>query len=256
MNYAIGWRLVSIPNEAPLNRTRYKQNVHRRSFLACAGGSALAALSRGSAELTRSQHPVRVVVDVERKLGMIPRDFIGLGYEISSVPIPDLLSAKNRTYVQLVRTLSPAGVIRIGGNTSDYSSFVAEREAVSKPKGTMVNSASLRQLATFLNATNWRLIWGLNLGSADMQQEIAEAEAVMSAVGDKLFAFEIGNEPDLFGRGTAHRPKNYDYEAFIKEFQQHKAAIRAKLPTAPFAGPMPQRQRTGLPGSLPMKVVT
>lgn len=162
---------------------------------------------------------------------------MGLGYEISSVAISDLLSANNRTYVQLVRTLSPAGVIRVGGNTSDYSSFAPEGKAVSQPKGTIVNRASLRQLATFLEATNWRLIWGLNLGSTDEQQAIAEAEAVMSAVGDKLLAFEIGNEPDLFGRGTAHRPKDYDYEVFIKEYRRYKAAIGARLPKAPFAGP-------------------
>jgi len=162
---------------------------------------------------------------------------MGLGYEISSVAIPDLLSAKNTKYVQLVRTLSPAGVIRVGGNTSDFSRFSREGKAVSAPKETVVNAANLRQLATFLNATNWRLIWGLNLGSADMQQEIAEAEAVMSAVSGKLLAFEIGNEPDLFGRGTAHRPKNYNYEAFIKEFRQYKAGISARLPKAPLAGP-------------------
>lgn len=178
-----------------------------------------------------------MVVDVERKLGMIPRDFMGLGYEISSVPVPDLLSANNHTYVQLVRTLSTAGVIRVGGNTSDYSRFTSDGKAVSEPKGTIVNSASLQQLATFLNATSWRLIWSLNLGSTDEQQAIAEAESVMNTVGDNLLAFEIGNEPDLFGRGTAHRPKNYDYAAFIKEFRRYKAAIRAKLPKAPFAGP-------------------
>lgn len=162
---------------------------------------------------------------------------MGLGYEISSVAIPDLLSADNREYVRLVRALSRNGVIRIGGNTSDYSRFAREGKAVSEPKGTVVNGANLRQLATFLNAINWRLIWGLNLGSADEQQAIAEAEAVMGAVGDKLLAFEIGNEPDLFNRGTRHRPKDYGYEAFLKEFRRYKAAIRAKLPNAPFAGP-------------------
>ncbi|HEX6545776.1 MAG TPA: hypothetical protein VF023_05685, partial [Bryobacteraceae bacterium] len=76
--------------------------MHRRSFLACAGGTALAALSRGSSlnrQLPHSGHSVRVVVHAERKLGVIPRDFMGLGYEISSVVIPDLLSTKNRTYV-------------------------------------------------------------------------------------------------------------------------------------------------------------
>jgi hypothetical protein len=50
-------------------------------------------------------------------------------------------------------------------------------------------------------------------------------------------AFEIGNEPDLFGRGTGHRRKSYNYEAFVKEFRRYKAAIRARIAKAPFAGP-------------------
>jgi Glycosyl hydrolase family 79 C-terminal beta domain len=162
---------------------------------------------------------------------------MGLGYESSSVAVPDLLSARNRTYVQLVRTLSPEGVIRVGGNTSDDTSFAPAQPAISAPKGTVLNTAAIRQLGTFLDATNWRLIWGLNLGSTDEQQAIAEAEMVMATAKDKLLAFEIGNEPDLFGRGTAHREKGYNYEAFVKEFRRYKAAIRAKLPQAPFAGP-------------------
>ncbi len=181
--------------------------------------------------------PVRVSVDVQRKVGRIPSDFVGLGYEISSVAIPDLFSSSNRTYVQLVKTLSASSVIRIGGNTSDYSMFAPEKDVVSAPKGTVVNTASLRQLGTFLDATNWRLIWGLNLGGTDERQAVSEAEAVMAAVKEKLLAFEIGNEPDLFGRGTAHRPKSYNYESFLEEFRRYKAAIRAKIPKAPFAGP-------------------
>lgn len=184
-----------------------------------------------------SHHSITVNVDVRRRLGTIPRDFLGLGYEISSVAISGLLSAENRTYVQLVRTLSTQGVIRVGGNTSDDASFGEDEQAISAPKGTVVNEASLQQLGSFLHVTNWRLIWGLNLGSADERQAVAEAEAIAATAKTHLLAFEIGNEPDLFGRGTAHRPKSYNYEDFLKEFRSYKGAIRAKLPQAPFAGP-------------------
>jgi hypothetical protein len=81
------------------------------------------------------------------------------------------------------------------------------------------------------------LIWGLNLGSTDERQASAEAEAVSSATKDHLLTFEIGNEPDLFGRGTAHRPNGYNYEAFLKDFRRYKAAIRRRVAKAPFAGP-------------------
>ena len=182
-------------------------------------------------------HPVTVNVDSHHRLLVIPRDFLGLGYEISSAAVPGLLSADNRTYVQLVRTLSAHGVIRVGGNTSDDASFAPDKRAVSAPKGTVVNKDAMQQLGTFLQATNWRLIWGLNLGSMDEEQAVAEAEAIVRVAGTHLLAFEIGNEPDLFARGTRHRPGGYSYENFLNEFRRYKAAIRAQLPQVPFAGP-------------------
>ena len=62
----------------------------------------------------------------------------------------------------------------------------------------MINARSLRDLAGFLRATGWSLIWGLNLGSGGIEQAVEEARAVASTAGDHLLAFEIGNEPDLF----------------------------------------------------------
>ncbi len=205
-----------------------------------AGLPAVACGARGLRAATigpGGAQAVRVIVDTRRALGTVPADFTGLGYEISSVSRSGLLSSRNATYVQLVRMLGNAGVIRIGGNTSDYASFAAEGQPVSAPKETVVNSANLRELGTFLDATGWRLIWGLNLGSGTEQQAVEEAQAVFAATKDKLLAFEIGNEPDLFGRGSPHRPKGFSYDDYLTEYRRYKAAIRAKLPTAFFAGP-------------------
>jgi hypothetical protein len=182
---------------------------------------------------------IRVTIDTRRKQGRIPDDFTGLGYEISSVAIPGLLSANNRAYVQLVRGLGPNGVIRVGGITSDSASFAADAVASPAAKATVINTANLRQLGTFLEAIGWRLIWGLNLGNGDTKNAAEEAVAVVAAVKDKLLAFEVGNEPDGFAGDAfnSHRPKNYGYGDFLNEFRAYKAAIRSKLPEAPFAGP-------------------
>ncbi len=176
-------------------------------------------------------------MDINRRVGAIPADFIGFGYEISSVAIPGLLSTSNRTYVRLVRNLSREGVIRVGGNTSDDASYAPDQQAVSASKGTLINDAMLQQLGSFLQATSWKLIWGLNLGSGEPRQAAAEAKAVAVGASGHLLAFEIGNEPDLFGRGTGHRAKSYGYDGYLNEFRRYKAAIRAELPHAPFAGP-------------------
>jgi hypothetical protein len=182
---------------------------------------------------------IRVNIDTRRKQGRIPDDFNGLGYEISSVAMPGLLSDKNRAYVQLVRGLGANGVIRVGGITSDSASFAAYAVASAAAKATLINAANLRELGAFLDATGWRLIWGLNLGSGDMKDAAEEAVAVATAVKDKLLAFEIGNEPDGFAGDAfnSHRPRNYGYADYLKEYRAYKAVIRGKLPDAPFAGP-------------------
>ena len=210
------------------------RHMNRRNFLA---GSACALGALASKRLlAESPTPLPIRIDVNRTSGRIPAEFTGLGYEISSVAVPGLLSPANSHYVQMVRTLGQRGVIRIGGNTSDYSSFQPGGKLVSSPKATVVNTESLRELGRFLNATGWKLIWGLNLGSGTEQRAVKEAQAVAAAAGDKLLAFEIGNEPDLFVH-EGHRPAGYGYDQYLSEYRRYKAAIRAQLPSAPFAGP-------------------
>jgi hypothetical protein len=183
-----------------------------------------------------ASQPIQIHLDARRTLGEIPANFTGLGFEISSIATSNLLSSTNRTYVQLVRTLGSRGVIRVGGNTSDYSLFKPQGKLVSTPKGSVVNQDSLRQLGSFLDATGWQLIWGLNLGGGTQQNAIAEARAVAAIAKDKLLAFEIGNEPDLFVH-EGHRPHGYSYENYLEDYRRFKSAIRAALPGAPFAGP-------------------
>ena len=216
--------------------------MNRREFLASATCLAVSGprTRRSGAVADDSggaEGVVRVKVNTRRPLGTTPADFVGLGYEISSVARVGLLSAQNRNYVKLVRTLGASGVIRVGGNTSDFSRFVPGGESVSAPKGTVMNEARLRELGSFLEATGWRLIWGLNLGGGTEHEAVEEARAVMAVAKDKLLAFEIGNEPDLFDRSTAHRPEGYTYESYLSEYRRYKAAIRAELPSATFAGP-------------------
>lgn len=223
-----------------LNDT-FRTSMNRRQFLAGSFGAATSLSNQlsgaQSSSAARKNQTIRITVNTARPLGRIAPDFIGLGYEISSVATPGLLSAKNRDYVQFVKTLGQHGVIRIGGNTSDDASFSPHGQSIPAPKGTVVNHENLQELGSFLDATGWKLIWGLNLGSGSEQNAVEEAQAVAAAAEDKLLAFEIGNEPDLFGHGTAHRPKSYSYSDYLQEYRRYQAAIRAKLPQAPFAGP-------------------
>jgi hypothetical protein len=217
-----------------------KAGTSRRTFLATTSIACAEILSKRAFgafnAVTPSSAPIRIALDSTRRIGTIPSNFTGLGFEISSVATANLLAAANHTYVQLVRNLGKNGVIRIGGNTSDYSSFEPEGKLLSTPKGTIVNDDSLRQLGGFLDATGWKLIWGLNLGSATEQGAVEEARAVVRFAKDKLLAFEIGNEPDLFAH-EGHRPRGYSYENYLDDYRRYKSALRSALPGVPFAGP-------------------
>jgi Glycosyl hydrolase family 79, N-terminal domain len=212
---------------------------NRRAFISGLLSVPFAALPIRSLAQDKPGYAVRVQVQPQARLGRIATDFMGLGYEVSSVSERGLLSGSNQAYVQFVRTLGPRGVIRIGGNTSDYHSWSPDGPAVSSPMGTVVDRRALADLGTFLRATGWRLIWGLNLGQSagrgTMDQVVDEAVAVAATMGGSLLAFEIGNEPDLFPGN--HRPGSYSYADYYAEYSRFKKAIRNRLPNAPFAGP-------------------
>ena len=207
-------------------------------------GLASAAIIQSSSSAALRTAPgeaeVSVTLDPAQTLAVIPPDFMGLGYEISSVARPGLLSAQNSVYVQLVRTLGSRGVIRVGGNTSDYSSYSATGRPLSSPEGkagSVVNDEVLRELGSFLDATGWTLIWGLNLGNGSLENAIDEAKAVTAAAKKHLLAFEIGNEPDLFPRHEGHRHPGYSYDNYVSEYRTYRNALRKAIPNIVFAGP-------------------
>jgi hypothetical protein len=218
--------------------------MNRRRFLSRSASVVAAAIARssfaGELQSVASKTEITVTLDSTETLAVIPPDFMGLGYEISSVGRPDLLSARNGVYVQLVRSLGTQGVIRVGGNTSDYSSYAQNGEPLSSPEGkagSIINEAVLRDLGTFLDATGWNLIWGLNLGNGTEENAIQEAKAVTAATKKHLLGFEIGNEPDLFPRRGGHRPPGYGYDDYLREYRRWRDALRKAIPEIVFAGP-------------------
>jgi hypothetical protein len=207
--------------------------MNRRDFIA---RSALAGAALATPAAFADIPAANVSVHIGDPLCSIAPDFLGLGYEISSVARPGLLSPANRNYVELVRTLGVEGVVRVGGNTADYARYTATAAPVSSPYGTRVNDRSLNELGQFLGATGWKLIWALNLGSGSVEDAVAEAKAVTAAAQNRLLAFEIGNEPDLFSH-EKHRPPGYGYEQWLADYRRYKTALRAQLPGIPLAGP-------------------
>jgi len=101
----------------------------------------------------------------------------------------------------------------------------------------MITRAALRNMRGFLDAVDWRLLYGLNFASGSAGRAADEAAAVSEILGDRLIAFVIGNEPDGFGEDPFFRDKDYGVARFIAEWNSWVKTIRARVPNAQFAGP-------------------
>ena len=166
----------------------------------------------------------------------IPSDFIGLSYESTILAPGDYFAPDNASVLGLIRLLGRDGVIRIGGNTSERTVWRADGKAA-RPEDIVITPVSIDRLAAAMRALGWKLIYGLNLARGTAEQAAEEAAYVSQALGANLLAFQIGNEPNGFGRWTAVRPRTYDAVAFLAEWREFHKAIRARLPDARFAGP-------------------
>ena len=181
------------------------------------------------------------------ELTRIPHDFTGLSYESSQLSHPRFFSAENRDLIQFFCSLGDHGVLRLGGNMSEYTAWdptgsaeagTGEAEGPDPGNGSdrifSLTPRSIDNLIGFLNGTGWRLIYGLNLARGKVDSIVEEAKYVAQAAGDRLIALQFGNEPDLFKHADGAK---WTYEEFITKWNAFYAAIRAELPGVPIAGP-------------------
>jgi hypothetical protein len=221
--------------------------IDRRTFLArslaAAGLAAFGAFGRCTfAQTPGMALPVTLTVEPDAVGTAIPPDFLGFSYESSLIPTPGFFNAANTSLLALMGRLGKQGVLRIGGNSSEFSQFQAEPTPLVTPANLpprahpyAITPDDITRLGAFIRASGWKLIYGLNLGTGTPDQAAAEAAAVSRAMGGSLLAFQVGNEPDLFRHGL--RPKTYSVGAYRKEWHTFAQAIRARVPNAPLAGP-------------------
>jgi hypothetical protein len=167
----------------------------------------------------------------------IPADFTGLGYEMSSVATPGLLSVTNQRYANLVKGLGPAGVLRVGGIVANYTRYEPNGAAAAGRQNTVITRAGLEQFAAFLRKIGWKSIWSVNFAQGTIEQAVEEARAVSETLGSRLLALEIGNEVDSYGQGQPFRQPGYDYDAYRKQYAEWHAAIARAVPGIRFAAP-------------------
>ncbi len=233
--------------------------MKRRRFLSVvAAGAASAALPSlaGSESWTApGMEPTRASVVIHSKsLGRrVPDRYIGLSYELAQLSEPTFFSPEHTDLIPLFRRLSPAGILRLGGNTSEFCWLQTDPSTAAPklhvPPGNLaqnwmphrlfaIQPQAIHTLAGFLEATGWQAIYGLNFGNSTPERAAAEAGYVAATLGDKLAFFQIGNEPDLYRNATnGTRPPGWSFDDYIREWSAFATAITAAVPNARFAGP-------------------
>lgn len=223
--------------------------MNRREFVA--GAAAVMAAGRvGRAERVSV---LEVMLHEDAAMPVVPADFTGLSYELAQLTDPGFFSAKNRELVEYFRLLSPGGVLRLGGNTSEFCWFRASVSTAEPklhvPQGELsanwmphelfaIEPKAIDELAGFLKATGWRLIYGLNFGNSTPERAAEEAAYVAKAVGERLKYFQIGNEPDLYTQtNNGTRPEDWTFVDYVEEWTDRARAIGARVPAARFGGP-------------------
>ena len=234
--------------------------MDRRKFVSLA--VAAAALQAGSTRKILGQSANTVSIEAPRAgTRVMPVDFTGLSYEAGQLYNAEFFSPQNGALVRAVRGLTDRGVLRLGGHLSnitmwegagqndpkqirgvrhgieDYWEWPLVDPSVQRNKKGMITRRAIENLRGFLDAVNWRLIYGLNFASGSASRAADEANAVSALMGDRLIAFVVGNEPDGFGDDPFFRAKGYGFDQYFAEYETWVKTVRAKTPHAPFAGP-------------------
>ena len=201
---------------------------------------ALSAACDSVGPRARPRYPVVSVSVGARATGRpLAPGFVGLSFEYSAVQ-----AYANRAVVGLIRSLSPGQrpVIRIGGNSSDQTWWPQPGEAQPSHAGYALSEKWLADTRALAAALDAKLIVGLNLAGGIPRAAGDEARALLRGIGTRYIeAFEIGNEPDLYGLfpwpgepGPLRRPADYSLGDYVREFSRWRAAIGE---TVPVAGP-------------------
>ncbi|HUI75712.1 MAG TPA: hypothetical protein VLX32_12235 [Candidatus Acidoferrum sp.] len=232
--------------------------MNRRNFIRVSAAAAVTAprLPLLVAD-SKPAASIRLILRPDRLGNKIAADFTGLSYESAQLGNPNFFSGNNTELAGFMRTLGVSGVLRIGGNTSEYCYWTPDPEdhgeenkanpqasgatagpdtGKQAPAPVKIAPLAVRNLRDFLDSCGWKLIYGLNMGTSTAEDAAAEAAYVMDMAGPKLIAFQLCNEPDLFFRNGI-RKSDYDFAQFAAEWRHFYQTIRSRVPNAPFAGP-------------------
>jgi hypothetical protein len=230
--------------------------IDRRSLLKSAAaiyGCCAFGVRAGEPGAMDAPVRARLRIHPDRELNRIPLSYNGFSIETATLANPQIYRVENRSLVSLFRCLTTNGVLRIGGNSSEFCWWKASAEAQAPEiriagqgradnwmpqRLTAITPEAIDNLRGFLDATGWSCIYGLNFGTGSPERDAAEAEYVARRLGAKLKYFQIGNEPDFYREPNNRlRPAGWDFPDYLHEWLDIARAVIERVPTARFGGP-------------------
>jgi hypothetical protein len=207
-----------------------------------AGTGGLPATVRAAVVSRHTEPASAVVVGPPAAARPIAPGFLGLSLELSSLPFAT--EPADGVLVQLIKNLTPGArpILRLGGQSTDWTWWPIP--GLRRPRGVYfyLTKAWLQQTGALAQATDARLIVGINLFSGSPRVATVEAREIVDAVGRRgILALEPGNEPELYPGGPSPRAtgtrlaeeQDARYRAFTHAFS---SVVRA-LPPSALAGP-------------------
>ena len=226
--------------------------MNRRHFLAI---TAATLPTLKSLAQTPVPPAVSLTLHPDQPGHLIPANYFGLSYETQQLSDPTFFSSANTGLIAQFRALTPHGVLRIGGNTSDVgwwkptpaskqpplpsNVFVAPPRPGDRPFQELAYSVTpeaVTNLRGFLDATGWTCLYGINLGSSTPQRAAEEATFVAKTLGSKLEYFQVGNEADGFPSRFRNKA-TWTADTYFDDWLASANAIRAAVPNARFGMP-------------------
>jgi len=179
--------------------------------------------------------PVTVVVNSARPGARVPRDFLGLSFEMADLS-RIATYAHQGDLVALMRSLGP-GVMRFGGISADTNTGWSPGSSAPAPWNTRpVGPQTMSGLGELARATGWRVILTVDLGHYDPSAAAQEVRSAQAALGAGLMGVSIGNEPDAYARQHI-RPASWNFAAYRVQAAAYRRAISAATPAVAFVGP-------------------
>jgi hypothetical protein len=202
-------------------------------------GSASLAIQVLNAPTALPKNPIATVqVDPLHLGAKIPKSFLGFSFEYPDLekfvgttrkPLPSFVRLLNQ-----LRDFNGPPVIRVGGESQDESWYSNTRTEHPDNVTFTIGRELTQALDAAAQATQSKLILGLNLGADDPSILLNWVEAAQNDfLPEQVLSFELGNEPDNYQNhlvnGAPLRDKHWDYDLYAKQFDHYKEMLLSHL---------------------------